>query len=287
MTFSSHRPAPSPEAYPVQPFDHEDWTIRTVRPLGASAIYSLVPLGNFLLAVDRLRGFLLQIDPATDNTTIVNPETTAVLVNATGLSIWEDTLWFTRDQGVYCCPGAIQAGTIRSLQPQLFIRLPFRADGVAVWQSTIYVTCVEAGAILVFNRQAQEITRFYAPGVGQENLTVWEEELWVCDQTEQTVYCLERGTGEVKFSVLTPFESPCGLTWYQHPQTGKKLLYVAYSSDELYIFDNPNSEPQYQLAKRDRTFIHPLHCHYYASEKYATSYGYLVEMSYVEEIEPL
>jgi transglutaminase-like putative cysteine protease len=140
----------------------------------------------------------------------------------------------------------------------------------------------------VFNREtAAEITRFYAPGIGIENITARDEELWVCDQLEQTVYCLERGTGEMRFSVLTPFESPSGLVFHPHPQTGEEMLYVAYAGDEHYILDNPNDDPQYQLAKRDRTFIHPLSYHYNEAEHYATSNGYLIEMSYVEELEPL
>ena len=114
-----------------------------------------------------------------------------------------------------------------------------------------------------------------------------DEELWVCDRLEQTVYCLERGTGETKFNVLTPFENPTGLGFYTHPETGEEVLYVAYAGDELFIRDDPNSYEQYQLAKRDRTFLHPLYFHYNESQRYATSNGYLIEMSYVEEIEPL
>ncbi|NJO71049.1 MAG: transglutaminase domain-containing protein [Oscillatoriales cyanobacterium RM1_1_9] len=263
-------------------------TNRTVYPIGVSTIYGIAPLGKTLLALDSLRGSLLQIDPATDNTTIVNPGLTQLFMDATGLAIYQETLWFTCREQVYFCPQAIQAEKINRLSPQLFVTLPYPANGVAVWESTVYVTCEKAGCIFVFSRDTgREITRFYAPGVGSENIAVWQEELWVCDRTEQTVYCLERGTGAVQFSVLTPFEFPSGLGIVQHPETQEKILYVAYSGDELYILDNPNAEPQYQLAKRDRSFIHPLSYHFDPVKKYATSNGYLIEMSYVEEIEPL
>ncbi|MFM6192310.1 MAG: transglutaminase, partial [Planktothrix sp.] len=46
---------------------------RTIRPMGVSALYGLVGVGDSLLAVDTLRGFLLKIDPKTDNATVVNP----------------------------------------------------------------------------------------------------------------------------------------------------------------------------------------------------------------------
>ncbi|WP_413163463.1 transglutaminase domain-containing protein [Capilliphycus salinus ALCB114379] len=256
--------------------------------MGVSALHGLAFLGNTLFAIDSLRGFLLKIDPKTDNTTVVNPYLVSEFTDVTGLAIWENTLWYTRDNRVYFCQNALQGDTIVNLAPELFATLPYEANGVAVWESTVYVTCERTGYIFVFSRETgREITRFPAPGIGFENITVQDEELWVCDKTEQTVYCLERGTGKTIFSVLTPFQSPSGLAFYPDPETGEKVLYVAYAGDELYILDNPNSEDQYELARRDRTFIHPLYYHYNEQERYATSNGFLIEMSYVEELEPL
>lgn len=123
--------------------------------------------------------------------------------------------------------------------------------------------------------------------MGVENITVRAEELWVCDRTEQTVYCLDRATGEIKYSVLTPFECPTGLAFCLNSQTNQTTLYVAYASEEPYIRDNPNMDPSYELTYRDRTFIHPLHFHYNPDGRYALSNGYLIEMSYVEELSPL
>jgi outer membrane protein assembly factor BamB len=60
------------------------------------------------------------------------------------------------------------------------VSLSYPADGIAVWESTLYVTCQRSGYILVFNRNTgREITRFYAPGIGVENITVREEEIWI------------------------------------------------------------------------------------------------------------
>ena len=261
---------------------------RTIRPMGVSALHGMAFLGNSLFAIDSLRGFLLKIDPKTDNAAVVNPYLVSEFTDVTGLAIWENTLWYTRDNRVYCCQNALEGDQIVNLAPELFATLPYDANGVAVWQSTVYVTSQRSGYIFVFSRETgREITRFPAPGIGVENITVRDEELWLCDKTEQTVYCLERGTGKTIFSVLTPFESPSGLAFYRDPETGETVLYVAYAGDELYILDNPNSEDQYELSKRDRTFIHPLYYHYNEGERYATSNGYLIEMSYVEELEPL
>jgi len=74
------------------------------------------------------------------------------------------------------------------LQP--FVTLPYPANGVAVWQSTV-TSPARVRLHSGFDRNTgRQITKFYAPGVGVENITVRGEELWVCDDTEQTVYCL-------------------------------------------------------------------------------------------------
>lgn len=256
---------------------------KTIRPIAASSLHGIAFRGEILLAIDSKNGYLLQIDPFNNSTTILNSRHWQDFIGVTGLAISDDTLWFTSRENVYFC--SLNSG---DFTPQLFTRLSHPANGVTVWKSTVYVTCQRTGDILVFNRDnGQTITRLYAPGIGIENITVKDEELWVCDTLEQTVYCLDRATGKVIFSVLTPFESPTGLTFHQDLETGEETLYVAYANQEPYIRDNPNAEPNYELQYRDRTFIHPLYFYYDAENHYALSNGYLVEMSYVEELEPL
>jgi len=268
---------PDITAFPVQ----ENPWLRTIRPFGAAALSGIAKSDNSLIAIDSTQGYLLQIDLLTDNTTILNPDHVEDFVDATGLALMGDKLWFTQGNSVYCC-------TLADPTPQHFVSLPYSANGVAVWESTIYVSCQKTGKILIFSLEtAKEITRLYAPGVGIENLTIKGEELWVTDTVEQTVYCLDRATGEIKFSVLTPFECPTGLAFHTNPITGKDILYISYAGEEPYIRDNPNANPNYELQFRDRTFIHPLYFHYDAEEKYALSNGYLIEMSYVEELSPL
>lgn len=226
---------PDITAFPVQ----ENPWLRTIRPFGAAALSGIAKSDNSLIAIDSTQGYLLQIDLLTDNTTILNPDHVEDFVDATGLALQGDTLWFTQGNSVYCC-------TLADPTPQHFVSLPYSANGVAVWESTIYVSCQKTGKILIFSLEtAKEITRLYAPGVGIENLTIKGEELWVTDTVEQTVYCLDRATGEIKFSVLTPFECPTGLAFHTNPITGKDILYVSYAGEEPYIRDNPNASPNY------------------------------------------
>jgi len=254
----------------------------TIRPIGASALQGIAFWGETIIAIDATSGYLLQIEPNSNNTKILNPSRELDFRDATGLALSGETLWLTLRDSVYFC----QLNS--DLTPQHFVTLPYLANGVAVRDSTIYITSKKAGYIFVYNRDTgREITRLYAPGVGAENITVRNEELWVSDADEQTVYCLDRATGEIQFSLLTPFENPTGLAFYTDPQTGKDVLYVAYASEEPYIRDNPNADPNYELQYRDRTFIHPLHFSYNAERRYALSNGFLIEMSYVEELSPL
>ena len=254
----------------------------TIRPIAASALQGIAFWGDTIIAIDSTSGYLLQIDPNSENTTILNSLRESDFADATGLALSEETLWLTLQNSVYFCQ------LNGDLTLQHFVSLPYTADGVAVRQSTVYITCKKAGYIFVYNRDTgREITRLPAPGVGVENITVRDEELWVSDADEQTVFCLDRATGKIQFSVLTPFEKPTGLAFHTDPQTGQDTLYVAYASEEPYIRDNPNADPNYELQYRDRTFIHPLHFRYYPDRRYALSNGYLIEMSYVEELAPL
>ncbi|MBW4521929.1 MAG: transglutaminase family protein [Scytolyngbya sp. HA4215-MV1] len=255
---------------------------RSIRPIGACALEGLAFRGDALIALDTVRGYLLQIDCLTDDTQILNPHQVDTFSGATGLAIWQEQIWFAKENSVYFC-------NWHDFKPQHFVTLPYPVNGIGIWEATVYVASQKSGYITIFDRQTRrQITRFPMPGVGEENLTVRGEELWVCDRIEQTVYCMDRATGEIYFSVLTPFEFPTGLAFHRHPQTGKDILYVVYAGEETYIRDNPNNlETPYELTFRDRTFIHPLHFEYHEKERYALSNGYRVEMSYIEELLPL
>jgi transglutaminase-like putative cysteine protease len=254
---------------------------RTIYPFGAYVIQGLAYLEGALLALDAVRGYLLKIDPITDNSTVLNSCHVEGFTDAMGLAVADDTVWFARENNVYFC-------TLKNPAPQYFLTMPYPVDGLAVQGSTLYVASRSEGYISIFESASKRlITRFPMPGVGYESLTVRGEELWVCDRTEQTVYCLDRATGEQFFRVLTPFDSPTGLAFVP-TATGEETLYVSYAIEEAYIRDDPNNpENPYEMAFRDRTFIHPLYIHHNAKERYALSNGFLVEMTYAEELLPL
>lgn len=258
-----------------------DLTRRTVRPIGVYALHGLVSTGDRLLAIDTIRGFLVSINPTNDDATVLNPYQSTVFQDATGLALSGDKIWFTKDQDIFWC-------TLSDFTPQLFETLPYPADGVAVWNSTLYVTCQKSGYIHIFDSESAElITRLSLPGVGPAHLTVQDEDLWLSDRGEQTVYCMDRATGEVRFSILTPFPNPTGLAFHPNPVGGDPLLYVAYAFEEAYIRDNPNADPSHELTFRDRTFLHPLHFRFFPEQHCTLSNGYRIEMTYVEEISPL
>lgn len=257
--------------------------LSTIRPIGVYALSGLAADSDRLFSIDTVRGYLIAVDPDTNNTVILNPHQLEdkEWINAAGLSLWKDTFWFARDQEVFWCDR-------QSLKPTLFTRLPYPVAGVAVWQSTVYVSCQKSGYIHLFDRETGQPTeKFPQPGVGPETLAITEAGLWVCDQTEQTVYCLDPATGRVQLSALTPFSSPTGITFYTPEAAGDPTCYIVYADEEPYIRDDPNSETPYELTFRDRTFIHPLYLHTDPAKNYTLSNGFLVELSYVEELLPL
>ncbi len=252
----------------------------TILPIGVYALSGLAAEGNRLLAIDTARGYLVSIDPDTNNTIILNPHHVADWIGATGLTLWEDTFWFAKGQEVLSC-------NRQTLDPTSFTRLPYPVTGVAVSESNLYVSCQKSGYIHVFDRHTSELlNKLPQPGVGTETLTVYKDALWVCDRAEQTVYCLDRTTGAMQFSALTPFASPTGITFYA-PGAEEPTCYVAYADEEPYLRDDPNAKSPYQLTFRDRTFIHPLYIYHNPTAHYTRSNGFLVEMSYVEELLPL
>ncbi|WP_225875216.1 transglutaminase domain-containing protein [[Limnothrix rosea] IAM M-220] len=258
-------------------------THRTIRPIATYALHGVAFHEGYFWAIETINGYLMRINPKTDATEILNTETWSGFVGATGLAIADDILWFTSGEHVYKC--SMSDG---QWNPELFLRLRDNASGVAVSGSSVYISCQKRGEISVYNAvNGKEITNLYAPGIGIENLYIRNEELWVSDNLEQTIYCLDRATGEIQLSLLTPFASPTGVTFYTDPDTGEEVLYVAYAEQEPYIRDNPNADPNYELQYRDVTFLHPLYFRYYEDKKFALSNGFLIEMSYVEELSPL
>ena len=273
MTFSS---SSQPKFYP------------TIRPIIATSIDGITFKNQKLYAIDSRNGFVLEVNPFNNITSIINKLTWQDFIGAKGLCVTGEKLWFTRQENIYSCDIKWNEDKLEIISaPKFCFYIPYSCCGIGIYKNTIYLTTQKTGHILVYSLTGEEITKFYAPGIGAENIAIREEEIWLCDYTEQTVYCLDRATGEIKYSLLTPFECPTAIAFYFDAQSQQDILYVAYTDQETYIRDNPNIEPNHELLYRDRTFIHPLYFRYNEANKYALSNGFLIEMTYVEEISPL
>jgi transglutaminase-like putative cysteine protease len=265
----------------------------TIQPIGVYSLAGLTRLGQRLMAVDVIRGYLVAIDPYNNDTRILNPYHVADLVGVRSVTVWQNSLWFTKGQEVHYFEGLEDFLASQQMPaPQVFTRLPYPISGVALGEvdgeTRVYVSCQKSGYIHCFDRHSGEfLRRFPQPGIGTTTLTVFEHHLWVCDREEQTVYCLDPNSGEVLFSALTPFSSPTGIAFYPVPDRPEPLCYLVYADEQPYIRDNPNSPTPFQLTFRDRTFIHPLHIYHHPQGRYTLSNGYLVELSYVEELQAL
>ncbi|MEM6351812.1 MAG: transglutaminase domain-containing protein [Cyanobacteria bacterium P01_D01_bin.14] len=253
---------------------------RPIYPVGAYALSGLALHQGRLLSLDTVQGYLLQIAPVTGDTSILNSRQVSEFQGATGLAVWGERLWLAQDNHIL-------TGDLADLTLKSIVQLPYAADDVAVWEQTLYVACHKAGRIFVYDADSGErITQFRLPGIGTAKISVVGDYLWVCDQLEQTVYCLDRATEAVLVNVLTPFASPTGIWAPPEATPAAGTVWLTYALEEPYIRDNPNQpEFPFELTFRDRTFLHSLH--FTRQDAIALSTGYKIEMIYAEELEPL
>lgn len=73
----------------------------TIRPIGVYKLSGLAAYGQQLLAVDTVRGYLVDVCPQTDSATVLNPHTVEDWIDSEGLAVWENTVWFVRGRSVF------------------------------------------------------------------------------------------------------------------------------------------------------------------------------------------
>ena len=208
--------------------------VPTIRPIGVYALSGLAADSERFFSIDTVRGYLISIDPQTNNTVILNPHQLEdkERIKAEGLSLSGDTYWIAKDEEVFWCDRASADASSRT-NPTFFAKLPYPVSGVAVWENTVYVSCQKSGYIHLFDQTTGEpIEKFPQPGVGEETLTANKDGLWVCDKTEQTVYCLDSTTGEIQLSALTPYGSPTGIAFYQPNAEQDPICHIVYADEE-------------------------------------------------------
>ena len=121
-----------------------DYSRRTIRPIGVYALHGLASDRQHLLALDWVRGYLVQVNQ-TDDTSVLNKHQLPAFQDASGLAVWEGQVWFAKGAEVFYCNA--------DFEPQRFVELPYPVDGVAVWQSAVYVSSQKLGYIVVFRSQ--------------------------------------------------------------------------------------------------------------------------------------
>jgi hypothetical protein len=237
--------------------------------------------GGFL-ALDTIKGYLLLLPGQDDRPQILNPYDTDAFIDAKGLWLESGQLWFCRGQQLYVC-------ALPSFTPQEFVSLPYDISGATVAGGKVYIACQKSGYIHIYDQVSRQLlNKLPAPGIGEQNLCFWQGQLWVCDRLEQSVYCLDPATGTCLTTVLTPFDHPTALTFAGGWGEDAAALWIAYAGDEHYLRENPNNlEEPLEISIRDRTFLHPLRHYQPPAAPYTLSNGYLVEMTYLEELSTL
>jgi hypothetical protein len=253
----------------------------SIHPIAVYVLRGLVWRNDRAICLDVYRGYIVEVDPLTESVTVLNSTTAsqlrellgdAWLDTLHGITLTEHTFWLTHGNCVYCA-------SMGDFEFQLFAELPEMVQGRAVSEGGVYLSSRQAGKIFMLGRSTRTLQRVIpAPGTGFASLTLHDRHLWVCDQQEETVYCLDARTGQIYHRALTPFPSPVGIGFWDDTP------YVVYANEERYIAENPNQEDPYSIAKRDRSFLHQLKIQSGKSTApFTLSNGYLVEMVYVEE----
>jgi transglutaminase-like putative cysteine protease len=123
-------------------------------------------------------------------------------------------------------------------------------------------------------------------GIGAKGIAATADALWLSDDLEQTVYCLDPDTLATRFMVVTPLERPTAITARREPGAVVDALHVAYYEDEPYLKDNPWIDPSWEVRYRDRALIHQLRVHHDPAARRAWSTGHRIQMHYYVDLEP-
>jgi transglutaminase-like putative cysteine protease len=275
-----------------------DVPARYIRPLAAREIRGLAWVGDQLLVLDARTGRLALVDPGTDDTRVVNDGRTSWFVGARGLAVGPEDVWFTTPAGLH--RAAWRAPTPASADdhdsgdrpgdplghPELVLAVD-DASAVALAGDALYL--VRGRDLLVLDPGDLAGTprrRVALGGIGAKGMAATADALWLCDDLEQTVHCLDRSTLATRFTVVTPLEGPTAIAAHGPEGTTGDQLHVAYHEDEPYLKDNPWIDPCWEVRYRDRALVHQLHVHHDARARRAWSTGHRIQMSYYVEVEP-
>jgi len=281
--------------------------IEGIRPPALVAIEGLTTHQGRLLALDRVRGYLVAIK--TDHTyAVLNPSLTPFLKDTYALCSDGTHLWFALGSQVVAVPWHALPYCRQLREHHRFIT-PYPVESLAIGGDVLYASCYQREKILVLDARSGSLKEEWpAPGIGREQLLVQGDYLWVSDRIEETLYVLQRHRGEVVGSLLSPFPGPTGLAFHQDH------LWLGIATEEAFIRESPNDAHPLSVDFQDKTLITPIRLrpphppnrdpdlvprvtsvacpiHYQPQilgERafYTLSNGYRVEMIYLEEIAP-
>lgn len=262
---------------------------RYVRPHAVREVRGLAWVGDDLLVLDARSGRICLVDPTTDDTRVVNDSWCDRAEGATGLAVDGSGAWFTTRAGLHRAAWAPGGQRARLAPPHLVLPAGSTApSAVAVWGDLVYL--VTEGTLMVLEAGSASLhelgPRVDLPGVGATGIAATEDALWLSDDVEQTVYCLDRGTLQTRMRVVTPLEGPTAIAARRRTGSPDDELHVAYHEKEPFLKDDPWSQPAWVVRYRDRALIHRLHVLHDPAARLAWSTGHRIRMSYVAEVEP-
>jgi transglutaminase-like putative cysteine protease len=262
---------------------------RYIRPLAGREIRGLAWADDDLLVLDARTGRLALVDPATDGTRVVNDGMTDSFLGASGLALDGAALWFTTTTGLHRARWSEVDGRPatepRLTSPELVLPIA-GASAVAVLGGRVHL--VRGRTLEVREVQSLDVVvaRVELHGIGVKGIAATADALWLCDDLEQTVYCLDPGTLTTRFMVVTPLERPTAIAAMRAPGAGADTLHVAYYENEPYLKDNPYVDPSWEVRYRDRALVHQLRVHHDPAARRAWSTGHRVQMHYYVDLEP-
>jgi len=228
---------------------------------------------NQFLTVDPDAGYLLTINPMTDRTTVINGPSVQDWRGVTALTTDGTRIWVLRGDQIL----SVDLATWRL---KLLWDLDSYGDGLAWFEQSFFVSIQDEPTIKRYQASSGNLLETFAtPGVGLTHLSVHGDDLWACDQTEQTVFCLDPRDCTIRFSVLTPYEGPIGLAWLD------EYCFVLYSRVDYALEPDPNVVARHMITDHTQILLHRLQ--FKRHQDYTLSNGYLIEMIYCEEIATL
>jgi transglutaminase-like putative cysteine protease len=211
-----------------------------------------------------------------------------VFLGSGGLALADGVLWFTTAEGLHRARWSDPADDPAApcmTRPELVLAVD-GATAVAAWAGRVHLVRGRSLEVREIADLTQVRARVELHGIGVKGIAATADALWLSDDLEQTVYCLDPVTLATRFMVVTPLERPTAIAARRDPGSAEDTLHVAYYENEPYLKDNPWIDPSWEVRYRDRALIHQLRVHHDPDARIAWSTGHRIQMHYYVDLEP-